>query len=480
MKKILTFISGLALAYSLPLGAAANTKQFSDVSTQYFAEAVHDLAERNIIGGYEDGTFKPGNTITRGQAAAIIVKMLKFDTSNVKNPGFKDVSTNNGYYKAIATLAQKGIIGGYSDGRYGPNDPIKRGQMASIIVKAFDLPRSTNTKNPFKDVEIYYYLPSHGENILVLYKLGIVGGTSKDKFSPNAYVTRGQAATMLQKTEQAKMPMTLLKASDFELDLLSWITPDHMNKDVYEGILVKGKAQSTLYPENTMQLVPLKEGTSTLIVRGTKANKEVNKKYYVHVKEENGELEPTLQQTDDYLPTKVDLSLYELTNKTVNNISLSTMDGQKLSDNLTFDKYEDYYVSLKIDEPGQYIATLELADGQHIRYAIEAKTNPNSFFYTIETLKEQLSDTYTELTPNIGKHKIITKNYEQIASITRDSGTNTFHAELTGQKEGSIIMEYENRIVMETAIQTGLGVVVKKIGVIWNIDIGFIGFTTDM
>lgn len=479
MKKILPFISGLALACSLPIGVAANTKQFSDVSTQYFAEAVYDLAERNIIGGYADGTFKPGNSITRGQAAAIIVKMLKFDTSKVKNPGFKDVSTNNGYYKAIATLAQKGIIGGYSDGRYGPNDPIKRGQIASIIVKAFDLPRSTNIENPFKDLEISY-LPSHGDNILVLYNLGIVGGISKDKFSPNGYVTRGQAATMLQKTEQTKIPMTVLKASDFELDALSWITPDQINKDVYEGILVKGKAQSTLYPENTMQLVPLKEGTSTLIVRGTKANKEVNKKYYVHVKEENGELKPTLKQTDDYLPTKVDLSLYELTNKTVNNITLSTMEGQRLSDNVPFEKYNDYYVSVVIDKPGQYIATLELADGQHIRYAIEAKTNPDSFFYTIETLKEQLSDTYTELTPNIGKHKITTKNYEQIASITRGPGTNTFHAELTGQKEGSVIMEYENSIVMETAVQTGLSVVVKKIGVIWNVDIGFIGFTTDM
>lgn len=479
MKKLLIFISGLALACSLPIGVTANTKQFSDVSTQYFAEAVYDLAERNIIGGYADGTFKPGNSITRGQAAAIIVKMLKFDTSNVKNPDFKDVSTNNGYYKAIATLAQKGIIGGYSDGRYGPNDPIKRGQMASIIVKAFDLPRSTNIENPFKDLEIFY-LPSHGDNILVLYKLGIVGGISKDKFSPNAYVTRGQAATMLQKTEQTKIPMTVLKASDFELDVLSWITPDQINKDVYEGILVKGKAQSTLYPENTMQLVPLKEGTSTLIVRGTKANKEVNKKYYVHVKEENGELKPTLKQTDDYLPTKVDLSLYELTNKTVNNITLSTMEGQRLSDNVPFETYNDYYVSVVIDKPGQYIATLELADGQHIRYAIEAKMNPDSFFYTIETLKEQLSDTYTELTPNIGKHKITTKNYEQIASITRGPGTNTFHAELTGQKEGSVIMEYENSIVMETAVQTGLSVVVKKIGVIWNVDIGFIGFTTDM
>jgi len=147
--------------------------------------------------------------------------------------------------------------------------------MASIIVKAFDLPRFSNIENPFKDVEIYPYLPSHSENILVLHKLGLVGGTSKDKFSPNAYVTRGQAATMLHKTEQAKTPMTLLKASDFELDHLSWIIPDQMNKDVYEGIFVKGKAQSALYPENTMQLVPLKEGTSALIARGTKANKDI-------------------------------------------------------------------------------------------------------------------------------------------------------------------------------------------------------------
>ncbi|WP_254865340.1 S-layer homology domain-containing protein [Solibacillus isronensis] len=74
MKKLLIFISGLALACSLPIGVTANTKQFSDVSTQYFAEAVYDLAERNIIGGYADGTFKPENSITRGQAAAIIVK----------------------------------------------------------------------------------------------------------------------------------------------------------------------------------------------------------------------------------------------------------------------------------------------------------------------------------------------------------------------------------------------------------------------
>lgn len=78
--------------------------------------------------------------------------MIKLDTENVKNPNFKDVSTANGYCKSIAAMVEKGIIGGYHDGRYGPNDPIKRGQMASILVKAFDLPRDIGDNNPFKDV----------------------------------------------------------------------------------------------------------------------------------------------------------------------------------------------------------------------------------------------------------------------------------------------------------------------------------------
>ena len=154
-KKLLMILGALLLACSLPLSGtfAESNERFTDVpSSKHYAEAVYELAERKIIGGYPDGTFKPGNSITRGQAAAIIAKMIGLDTTNVKNPGFKDVSTANGYYKAIAAMAEKGIIGGYGDGRYGPNDPIKRGQMASIIVKAFDLPRYGNIEHPFKDV----------------------------------------------------------------------------------------------------------------------------------------------------------------------------------------------------------------------------------------------------------------------------------------------------------------------------------------
>ena len=148
MKKFFTAVAAFLLACSFSLSEAAAGKQmFSDVpSSKHFAEAVNELAARNIIGGYPDGTFKPGNSITRGQAAAIIAKMIDLDTSDVKGQKFKDVPASHGFYKAIVKMAEEGIISGYPDGRFKPNEPIKRKNMAAILVKAFDLPRDADVK----------------------------------------------------------------------------------------------------------------------------------------------------------------------------------------------------------------------------------------------------------------------------------------------------------------------------------------------
>ena len=186
MKKRLWGIFGaLLLASSLAAPSfAASAKEFSDVpQTKHYAEAVYDLAERHIIGGYPDGTFSRGIQSQGDRQQLSSRKMIDLDTTNVKNPGFKDVSTANGYYKAIAAMANKGIISGYGDGRFGPNDPIKRGQMASILVKAFDLPREYVYNHPFKDIG---NSQSHVDNILAIYALGITSGTTPTTYSPNA------------------------------------------------------------------------------------------------------------------------------------------------------------------------------------------------------------------------------------------------------------------------------------------------------
>ncbi|WP_432361394.1 S-layer homology domain-containing protein [Sporosarcina sp. UB5] len=458
-KKLLTALGALVLAISVPLtGNAESKQQFSDVSpTVYYAEAVNELAERNIIGGYPDGTFKPGNPITRGQAAAIIAKLTDMDLTNVKNPNFKDVSEANGYYKAIAALAEAKIINGYGDGRYGPNDPIKRGQLASILVKAFDLPRYSfyDTKNPFKDVVSY---ESHGTNVLILYRLGIAGGTSSDRFSINAPVTRGQAASMMVATEDKKPTMVSLAPKELGMARIGeviWKT----DQDLYDSIVVRGIAGYST--TDRLQLVPLKEGTATLNLSGYSGNVygsyNVYKKYYVHVKKVNGELTLTLEETDDYLPTEARLAVSA--DEKVENISLSTVDGALVNESAAFKKCESpQFVCLDIDEPGNYIAKVRFVGGNEVRYAIEAKEPERAHFhYDIKTLREQTSyvfdmktlfahnDYYDEeAAENIGKHTIVTKNADEIAEITRDPGTNVFR--VTAKKVGTVEVEFENRV----------------------------------
>ena len=88
---IATVVAAGAVVAVAPIQADA-ALSFSDVkeTNSHYANILN-LAERGVINGYEDGTFRPGESIKRGQAAKIIAGVLGLDTTNVKNPNFKDV-----------------------------------------------------------------------------------------------------------------------------------------------------------------------------------------------------------------------------------------------------------------------------------------------------------------------------------------------------------------------------------------------------
>ncbi|MEK5186210.1 S-layer homology domain-containing protein [Solibacillus sp. FSL W7-1324] len=480
-KRLFAGLSVLVLACTLPMTNtfAVSGKQFSDVpSSKYFAEAVYDLAERNIIGGYPDGTFKPGNSITRGQAAAIIAKLIKLDTDNVKSSAFKDVTKGNGYYKAIAAMAEKGIIRGYEDGRFGPNDPITRGQMASILVKAFDLPRYdfSSNKSPFQDVKRG---TGHDPNILSIYRLGITGGTSADKFSPNVSITRGQAAKMMKATEEAKSQIVTLRASDYKWEEFKMYDSYQEDTNLFHS--VAGSNELNDKKADKIHLVPVKEGTGTLqaaLVYSGNPDKKYYRKFYVHVKEVNGKLKLTLEETQDFLTTPAIIDVKG--KKDVQNISLSTMDGEKLSDSIAFEKCPTYgssdcyksestneynTVQIGIDKPGQYIATLRFVDGEEVRYGIEAVSLTPSFRYSVRTLEEKPTATIDFGTEDyMGKH-VLPADSDKIATVTREGETNLLRIE--GKKYGHFYIKFPDH---KKTNFIDVGVKVGQIGSIINVN----------
>lgn len=194
---IATAMAAGAVVAVAPTQASASVS-FSDVKeTNGHYTNIMDLANRGVITGYENGTYRPGLSIKRGNAAKIIAGALGLDTVNVKNPGFSDVSTNNSNYGAIAALANAKIISGF-EGKYNPNDTLTRGQMSKIIANAFGL-TADSTTIPFTDVQNSQYKGF----IAALYANEVTTGVTATKFDEKSPVTRGQLASFVVRAEQA-------------------------------------------------------------------------------------------------------------------------------------------------------------------------------------------------------------------------------------------------------------------------------------
>lgn len=95
------------------------------------------LSQRGTIGGFPDGSFKPDNGITRSQFAAIAMKALNLPPAG-RDAKFSDLSSRHWAYKAISAVSDAGLVGGYPDGSFRPEDKITRAQALVILSKALE------------------------------------------------------------------------------------------------------------------------------------------------------------------------------------------------------------------------------------------------------------------------------------------------------------------------------------------------------
>lgn len=192
MKNRKLFVTASAVTASLVALTGVSAAGFTDVevSNSHY-ENILALHDAGIISGYPDGTFKPGQAVTRGQAAKMLVNA--FDLTKGENTlSFTDVPASNEYAEAIQVLASQGFINGYADGTFKPSEEITRGQFAKMLTNILEL--TSNGTNPFKDVAASN---EYASAITALYENGITKGTSADTYSPAADVTRGQISSFI-------------------------------------------------------------------------------------------------------------------------------------------------------------------------------------------------------------------------------------------------------------------------------------------
>lgn len=341
-------IATSAIVIAPPAHAATS---FPDInpSTEE-GKAIVNLAERGIISGYPDGTFKPANFITRTQAAKILAGILHLDTVHVKNPHFKDISPTSENYGAIAALAEAGIIRG-SNGYFNPTKQITRGQLSKMIVKGFDLTITDDVDIPFTDVVAG---SEYEPYIQTLFANNITKGTTPTTFGPQSYVKRSQLASFVVRAENTQNNVTIFA--------------NHYNQDYifasYGGI---EPAEDIFTWDDEMEITdsvtikPLKEGTGKLVITGFNEDTEefTDIFFLVHVKSVDGKLQTTLEEVNevDYAEN-LPLNLNETDLPfTPTEVSIQTADGQALSSADYAFESTDNAATLSIFKDGQYLLT---------------------------------------------------------------------------------------------------------------------------
>ncbi|WP_342534109.1 S-layer homology domain-containing protein [Lysinibacillus sp. FSL K6-0057] len=168
--------------------------RFYDMDSHWAKEIVEELAILKIIQGYEDGTFRPNEPISRMHVAVLFARAFEFESIRSAK-AFSDIATNHVYYEEINTLQQAGIIDGMGD-TFRPVEAITRAQVAKILAKTLRLP-SEGTSS-FSDVSSNHWSTGY---IAALEQAGIAFG-SNGEFHPDVPVTRAELATFLYRALQ--------------------------------------------------------------------------------------------------------------------------------------------------------------------------------------------------------------------------------------------------------------------------------------
>lgn len=175
---------------------------FTDASTTvWYHDGVHFCIDEGLMEGYGGDLFGPNDTLSRAQLCQIVYNM-EGQPDVTGDSVFTDVADGAWYADAVTWAAENGIVGGYGNGKYGPDDPITREQLAAILwryaqAKGYDTTQGGMAIREYADFD---QISSYAAEAMTwAVNTGIINGTSSTTLSPQGSATRAQVATILMR-----------------------------------------------------------------------------------------------------------------------------------------------------------------------------------------------------------------------------------------------------------------------------------------
>ncbi len=190
MKRLLCFVFAAVLAVGIvPAASAAYTD--INIMDAYYDSALR-LQDLGIISGYEDGTFRASDSITRAEFTKVVVCMMDKEAEAKalsSLPAFSDVERGNWASVYINYAVSKDILSGYADGTFGPDKNISFSEALTILLRTIG----------YKEADVGYFWPNN--YIDAAASMGISKGLN---YAPGDAITRGDAAILTDRTLFAK------------------------------------------------------------------------------------------------------------------------------------------------------------------------------------------------------------------------------------------------------------------------------------
>lgn len=184
--------AALVASAVVPVASAA---QLNDLDTvpSWAKDSVQFLAEQNIFNGDEKGNFNPSKTLTRAEAATVLMNAKGLKATGSED--FTDVSEKDWFYDAVLATSPE-LFDGVGAGKFAPKAELTRAQAAKVIVAAYGLTGKADLSNFTDASEIPAWAKADFETAV---ENGVIQGNGS-KLSPNANISRAEFATMIKRT----------------------------------------------------------------------------------------------------------------------------------------------------------------------------------------------------------------------------------------------------------------------------------------
>ncbi len=177
-----------------------SSPDFSDLSNaKWYSRHMMYLNIRSILLGYDSGEIRPDQHVKRSEAAAMVGRALGLDKTQ-RSTRFSDVGSSNHASGYIESAAEKGILNGFKDGTFRPDQPVTRAEMAILISKAYSLPDTQSVAFSDVNTNVTGY-----QAIYNLAAAGITEGFKDGTFRPYGKMLRSTYSVFLAKAENSSL-----------------------------------------------------------------------------------------------------------------------------------------------------------------------------------------------------------------------------------------------------------------------------------